>query len=138
MRTVIKAAVAGYVVATIAAVAAILFWSYDIETIGAGLLVPIFILPGLIAYSVATVFPRFRDWRSPSYWLLAAPFPLYCFAVALFASPHARADGADEWALAFAIPALAACVACYSVMYAWSRHGAWGATANHDSSRYTN
>lgn len=130
MRSLILAAVAGYGGATMAAIAAILLWTRDFETIGFGLFAPIFVFPGLVAFCVATAFPRCRRWRSALYWLLVSPFPLYFFVVALFASPHAMAEGADEMALAFAIPAAASCVACYSALQLWPRTNRCTGVAN--------
>lgn len=121
MRSPVLAAVAGYVAATIAAVATILLWTHNLETIAVGLLDPIAVLPGLVAYVVASAIPRCADWRTLLYWVLVSPWPLYCLSVALFPSPGVKADGADQWALAFAIPAAASCVVCYFVLLIWHR-----------------
>ena len=123
MRSMILAAVVAYIAATFAAVATILLWTHSLEAIAVGLLDPIFVLPGLIAYVLASAFPRTGAWRTPLYWVFVLPWPLFCFFVALFPSPGARADGADQWALAFAIPAVASCVVCYLVLSLWHRAG---------------
>jgi hypothetical protein len=116
-RSLISAAISSYIAATFAAVAVILLWTHDLETIAVGFVDPICVLPGLIAYVLATAIPRYRDWRTLMYWVLALPWPLVCFAGAVFATPGARAEGADEWALAFAIPAAVSCVACFLVLF---------------------
>jgi hypothetical protein len=132
VRSLTLAAAAGYVAATIAAVVTILLWTQNLETIAVGFLDPVFMLPGLIAYVVASAIRRCNNWRTPLYWVLVTPWPLFCFSVALFPSPGARADGADQLALAFAIPAVASCVVCYLVLLVWHRTGRSKQVADRD------
>ncbi len=102
------AVAAAYTAATCAAALAILLWTQDFETLGAGLLVPLFAAPAIGGYALSAAGPRFRRWRRLVYLALVLPVPLYLLWIALCPSEAARMDAADQWALAFLIPLIAA------------------------------
>jgi hypothetical protein len=118
VRSLILAAVVSYVAATVAAVATILLWTLNLETISVGLLGPIFMLPGLIAYMVASAIPRFGNWRTLLYWVLVSPWPLYVSPSHYFLRLAPARTGQTSWQLLsqFRLWRLASCV----TLYCWS------------------
>jgi hypothetical protein len=108
-----------YGIATATSVAVILLFTRDTETIGAGLLIPLFALPAIALYVIAAAANLPNKARHAVYWLLFLPMPIYMFSVAFFPSTGAASDGADHWAMMFAIPLLAAGLCAYLVDQVW-------------------
>jgi hypothetical protein len=105
-----------YAVATCVAAAAIVVWTQDAETIGAGLLVPMMLIPAITGYAVFSGSSRLRQWRHVAYLALGLPMPLYLLSIVLFPSQGASSDGAEQWALAFFVPLVAASISGYAVV----------------------
>jgi hypothetical protein len=75
-----------YAIATAVCVVTIFAWLQDWETIGIGFIIPLFILPAIIAYVLCSAWAgRFRH---AAYSLLALPLPLWCLYTSFFSSSN--------------------------------------------------
>jgi hypothetical protein len=81
-----------YVAATAASVVAILIPDWELEMTGAGLLVPLFVVPSIIGYEAMLWWKGSRVLASVVYAVLASPMILWCLYVA-------GATGLPSWSL---------------------------------------
>ncbi|MCA9011763.1 MAG: hypothetical protein KDB01_18545 [Planctomycetaceae bacterium] len=116
MRSALVHIAVSYAVATCVAVTAICLWTLSLETIAAGLLVPVALIPAIAGFAIASCTSRTSGTPHVLYVILASPVPLFLLWTTLFPSEGARRDGADQWALAFFIPMVAAAVGGYLVL----------------------
>lgn len=57
---------------------AILVVTFDLETIAAGFLIPLFLLPSLFLYTIFVEMDRFKKYAQLAYWIPAVAFLLHC------------------------------------------------------------
>lgn len=122
IKSVIKNLAVMYGAATIASVFAILVPHWDLETIGAGLLIPLFALPAIVCYVLLVHGGYKKSTCGFVYWILLLPLPLYWLYFSFFPSPGARGDGAEHMAFIMAVCILAAGVAAYLADRLWRKN----------------
>ena len=105
---IVLAVAAAYTAATCAAVIVILLWTQALETLAAGLLIPMFVIPALTGHAFVSAWSRFNSWRRAVYLALLLPILVFLLWEAVMPSQGARNDASDQCALAILLPLAAA------------------------------
>ena len=112
MRVGVKLALS-YAMATIGCVVGMLIWTANWETIGAGLLVPLFLMPSLSAYLLLEVWRPGRRYRHLGFLLPAVGFEGFMLQVVWTDAPGPVSDGAPEMAMCIAVSVFSGAVVSY-------------------------
>lgn len=86
----VAAIVLSTAVATLASCLTVLAWTeFDWETLGLGMMIPLFILPAMIGYALTSLIPRLRPWRNAAYFMGVVPW-IAGMLWAAFTAPEGR------------------------------------------------
>jgi hypothetical protein len=86
----VYAIVVSYAAATVGSCLAVLVWAdFDLETLGAGMMIPLFIVPAIVGYVFVSHISRIRNWKNAIYFLGVVPW-IAGMLWAAFNSPEGR------------------------------------------------
>ena len=120
-RTLAISLVCAFGASEIAGVAASLIYTWDLETAGAGAIVPLFTLPAIVLYLLFDLWKPQLLWKDIAFAVPTMGFVAYSLHVILYHSPQAFADGAVDMAWYGMIVFVSASAAAYVSLTALHR-----------------